>query len=203
MQEDCGKTGTGVWSRKKAVMRGGGNGSGCEQDSRLVDEAVKYVMSRCDRELGELTVAKLARALDVDRFKLTREFKSRYDMNLDAYILREKMIRSAFKIGSVPGLTAKVIAKQMGFCNEQYFGKVFRDFHGISPAAYQEYKQLRSGVKDRRKKTGKTAKTAAPQSPSVERRKGIKDRREDDKESTGRVSIQDLLKMMRQNEHKN
>jgi len=184
-------------------MRGGGNSSGCVLDSRLVDEAVKFIMSRCDRELADLTVTKLAQALDVDRFKLTREFKSRYDMNLDAYILREKMIRSAFKIGSVPGLTAKEIAKQMGFCNEQYFGKVFRDFHGINPSTYQEYKRLRSGVKDRRKKTGKTAKTTAPHSPSMERRKGVKDRRKNNEESTGRVSIQDLLKQMRENEKKN
>jgi len=184
-------------------MRGGGNGSGSVLDSRLVDEAVRYVMSRCDRELSELSVAKLARVLDVDRFKLTREFKARHDLNLDAYILKEKMIRTAFKIGSVPGLTVKELAKQMGFCNEQYFGKVFRDFHGIGPATYQEYKQLRSGVKDRRKKTGKTARTAAPHSPSVDRRKGIKDRRKDNQESTGRVSIQDLLKQMRENEQKN
>ena len=184
-------------------MRGGGNSSGCVQDSRLADEAVRYVMTRNDRNLADLTVAKLARVLNVDRFKLTREFKARYDMNVDFYLLREKMIRSAFKIGSVPGLTAKEIAKQMGFCNEQYFGKVFRDFHGIGPSTYQEYKQLRSGVKDRRKKTGKTAKTTAPHSPSVDRRKGVKDRRKDNQESTGRVSIQDLLKQMRENAEKN
>lgn len=185
-------------------MRGGGNGNCSVYDSELAEKVIKYVMSRCDRELAGLTVARLARALDVDRFKLTREFKARHDMNLDSYILREKMIRSAFKIGSVPGLTVKELARQMGFCNEQYFGKVFRDFHGISPATYMEYKQLRSGVKDRRKKARKNAKTTATHSPSsVERRRGAKDRRGNNEESTGRVSIQELLKRMRQDEKKN
>ena len=184
-------------------MRGGGNGRCSVQDNRLAKKVIKYVTSRCDRELGDLNVAKLAHALDIDRFKITREFKAHHEMNLDSYILREKMIRSAFKIGSAPELTVKEIARQMGFCNEQYFGKVFKDFYGIGPATYREYNQLRSGIKDRRKKTGKKAKPAAPQSPSVERRKGPGERRENNAERPDRVAIQDLLKMMRHNEQKN
>ncbi len=185
-------------------MRGGGNSGGSVLDSRLAGEVIKYVMSRSDRELGGLTVAKLARELDVDRFKLTREFKAHHDMTPESYILREKMIRSAFKIGSLPGLTVKEIAKQMGFCNEQYFGKVFKDFHGIGPAKYREYKQLRSGVKDRRKKARKDEKPVVRHSPSVERRKGSEERRKQNTaEPSGRIGIQALLKMMRQNEHKN
>ena len=184
-------------------MRGGGNGSCSVQDNRLAKKVIKYVMSRCDRELGDLNVAKLAHALDIDRFKLTREFKAHHEMNLDSYILREKMIRSAFKIGSAPGLTVKEIARQMGFCNEQYFGKVFKDFHGIGPATYREYKQLRSGVKDRRKKTEKNTTPVTTHPTSAERRKGPDERRENNAEPPGRVAIQDLLKMMRQNEQKN
>lgn len=183
----------------------------------LVEEVVKFVMTRSDAELGGLTVSGLAWDLDVDRFKLTREFKASHEMNLDTYILREKIIRSAFRLGSDPGLTVKEIAERMGFCNEQYFGKVFKDFFGLSPCRYKEYKQLRSGVKDRRtvmgdrmavkekEKEKKNGVHPERRKNPVDRRKdpAVKDRRTDNRENHEWVSIQELLRRMRDDEENN
>ena len=167
------------------------------KDRCLVDEVVKFVMTRSDAELAVLTVSSLAREFDIDRFKLTRKFKASHEMKMDFYILREKIIRSAYKLGSNPGFTVKDAAERMGFCNEHYFSKVFKDFFGISPGQYKEYKQLRSG----RTATEKTKNCEI----HPERRKNSPDRRIDSNKKEQRtvnrrnpnsVNIQDLLKHM-------
>jgi AraC-like DNA-binding protein len=178
----------------------------------LVDEIVKFVMTRSDVELAGLTVSDLARGLDVDRFKLTREFKTSHAMKMDAYILREKIIRSAYRLGSDPDFTVKDAAERMGFCNEQYFSKVFKDFFGISPCRYKEYKELRSGVKDRRTvranrstASGKGKNNGAhperrKNSPDQRKNPVAENRQTDNRENPGPVNIQNLLKHMKDDE---
>jgi methylphosphotriester-DNA--protein-cysteine methyltransferase len=53
------------------------------------------VLTISDRELAALSVARLARILEVDRFKLTRQFKRQKQMTLVCFLFKEKMTRVA------------------------------------------------------------------------------------------------------------
>jgi transcriptional regulator GlxA family with amidase domain len=45
-------------------------------DKEISDQVIQVVLNMPDRELGGLSVTKLARLLKVDRFKLSRQFKA-------------------------------------------------------------------------------------------------------------------------------
>jgi len=163
----------------------------------LSEDVVEFIMTCRDEELAAITVSDIAQRFDVDRFKLTRQFKTSKNTTLEFFINREKMIRSAFLLASHDDMTVEEIAERMGFCTSFYFGQVFEKFFGIVPGKYRSYLELRSGIMDRR--TGPGNRRQKPQkstSSLPERRKGIKDRRKDNEETTNRVSIQYLLRMM-------
>ncbi len=171
----------------------------------LTEEVVKFITTRPDEELAVLTVAKVARIFDVDRCKLTRKFKIYKAVTPEFYIFREKMVRAAFLLSFDDDITIPKVAEGMGFCNGQYFSRVFEKFFGVVPCKYQEYRQMQSGLKDRRAELRDRRKNSGKKAPGLverrkspgDRRKGVKNRRKDSTEMEGRVSIQNLLKMMR------
>ena len=175
-----------------------------EQALSLTEDVVMFIMTCRDEELAVLTVSEIAQRFDIDRFKLTRQFKNSKNTTLEFFINREKMIRSAFLLSSNKNMTVEVIAKRMGFCTSSYFSQVFEKFFGIGPGKYRAYRRLRSGIKDRRtgpenrrQRPGKsTSSLPERRKGPVNRRNGIKDRRKDTVENTNRVSIQYLLRMM-------
>ena len=171
----------------------------------LTQEVVKFITTRSDEELADLTVAKLAHIFGVDRCKLTRKFKIYKAMTPEFYIFREKMIRAAFLLSFDDDIPIQKVAESMGFCNCQYFKRVFEKFFGVAPCKYREYRQKRSGIKDRRKEPRDRRKNNGKRVSGLverrknpgDRRKGVKNRRKDSPEMEGHISIQDLLKMMR------
>ncbi len=170
----------------------------------LSEDVVTFIMTRRDEELAALTVSDIAQWFDVDRFTLTRQFKTSKNTTLEFFINREKMIRSAFLLASHDDMTVEEIAERMGFCTSFYFGQVFEKFFGIVPRKYRAYLQLRSGIRDRRTGVGNRRQKPPKRASShperrkglTNRRKGVKDRRMDNEENTTRVSIQYLLRMM-------
>lgn len=163
----------------------------------LTEDVVKFITTSADEDLADLTVARLAHIFGVDRYKLARKFKIHKAVTPEFYIFREKMVRAAFLLSFDDDITIHKVAKRMGFCNCQYFGRVFENFFGILPHKYREYKQMPSGVKDRRAELRDRRKNIRKGVPGVvERRNSPGNRRKDNTEMEGSVSIQKLLKMM-------
>jgi hypothetical protein len=114
---------------------------------------------------------------------LSRKFKALQGETLAEYLTREKMIRSAFILGSETDLTLRELAERMGFCNSQYFNRAFKKCFGLTPGRYRAFKRLRSGVMDRR--TGpdtRRQKISKKVVPPVEHRNGLPDRRSGEKD---------------------
>ena len=168
----------------------------------VVDEVISFIMGMGDEELASFTVEKIAELFKIDRFKLSRKFKILLGETLAEYLIREKMIRSAFILGSQSDITLSQLAERMGFCNAQYFSRAFKKCFGLTPGRYRACKRLRSGLKDRRAGPDTQRRKTAPKVlHRVERRKGPTDRRSGENER--RSTLRDYLKNIKTPEKKN
>lgn len=138
----------------------------------ITARVVSYIMSMGDHQVGGLTVEGIARHYGMDRHTLARKFRQFRDESLTQFLSREKLLRSAYILGTEPGLNLDEVAERMGFCNAQYFSRAFKDFFGVTPGKYRSFRSLRSGIKDRRG----GLKKKSPEQP--DRRVGPADRRE-------------------------
>jgi AraC-like DNA-binding protein len=123
------------------------------KDNNISAQVVRYVMTIPDEEFAGLSVSKLAELFEIDRFKLSRQFKKQTRMTLDSFLTREKMSRAAFLLLSKKDITVKDVSRLIGFCTSDYFTRVFRDYYGIEPARYKEYKTRQPGSDKPNRKT--------------------------------------------------
>jgi AraC-like DNA-binding protein len=147
-------------------------------DKEISEVVVQRVMNMENSELAALSVNKLSRLFDIDRCKLSRQFKRQKEMTLECFIFREKMTRAAFMLMGNPDITVREISERIGFCTSDYFIRKFRKFYGIVPGKFREYRTRRSGKMDRRSGRDRRRKSMLLRSPEAgERRKRARDRR--------------------------
>lgn len=145
-------------------------------DKEISDQVIQVVLSMPDAELALLSVAKLARMVEVDRFKLSRQFKRLKEMTLECFIFKEKMTRAVFLLLG-KGIAVKEVARRLGFCTCDYFIRKFREYYGIVPGQFKEFRMLRlEGVGCRRQEPDQYfEQEAAPdQHPSNSQMTGIR-----------------------------
>lgn len=103
-----------------------------------------------DEEFAAISVGELARLFETDRYKLSRQFKTQTGMTLEEFLYKEKMTRAALLLLAYKNITVKKVAERIGFCSPDYFIRKFRQFFGVVPGKYSEFKAKRSGIRDRR-----------------------------------------------------
>lgn len=148
------------------------------EEESLSDRLIRYIATRKDEDFAALSVSSLADAFNIHRSKLSRTFKAERKETLDNFLSNERMYRSAFILMSGENVPIKELARLVGFRSGDYFVRVFRQFFGMTPRQYKEYKTERSGVEDRR--VGLPDRRINPNGPipaTGDRRKGPKDRR--------------------------
>ena len=109
-------------------------------EKKVYDQVVRYVMGLTDKEFANLSVSTLAYLLNMDRYKLSRQFKKQIDMTVEEFLFKEKMARAAFLLKSAGNITVKEVSKRIGFCTCDYFIRTFKKFYGIAPGKYKEFK---------------------------------------------------------------
>ncbi|MGD2093163.1 MAG: AraC family transcriptional regulator [Candidatus Aminicenantes bacterium] len=148
-------------------------------DKPMVERIIKYVLTMVDEEFAGLSVGKLAQWFEMDRFKLSREFKNHTGMTLEEFLYKEKMTRAALLLLAYKNITVKKVAEKIGFCSKDYFIRKFRQFFGVVPGKYSEFKAKRSEIRDRcngdKDRRQKIVKASIPE--TGDRRTGPKDRR--------------------------
>ncbi|MCU0289836.1 MAG: helix-turn-helix transcriptional regulator, partial [Acidobacteria bacterium] len=88
-----------------------------------------------------LSIAQIARELNVSRSYLARVFNKERNFTLKEYLLREKMVRSAFLLMVEPKLSINELSMKIGFLDTGYFAHLFKEYFGISPGKYRECKK--------------------------------------------------------------
>ena len=115
-------------------------------DDNLYDRVVEYVMSITDEQFANLSVAVLAYSLKINRFKLSRQFKCQSDMTLEEFLFKEKMERAAFLLKAFEDITVKEVSRRIGFCTCDYFIRKFKQYYGVPPGRYKEFKSMSDGI---------------------------------------------------------
>ncbi len=109
----------------------------------LCNQAVEYILMQPVENLAKLTVAEIARHLDVSHSYLARRFKAEREYPLRDYLFREKMVRCVFLLQQEKNMTISDLAKALGFFDAEYFAFLFKQYFGVSPGRYRRCKQTK------------------------------------------------------------
>ncbi len=114
------------------AMTGAGKGARCQQDNRWAARACALLES----ELGEVDLRALARKLGAGY----ESFRKRFTRLLGQPPARYRMLRlvdRACELMHEGGLNDKEIARSLGFCDEFYFSRRFKQVTGHSPRQFR------------------------------------------------------------------
>jgi len=115
--------------------------------NNVYDRVLEHVMSVTDEQFASLSVAVLANSLKIDRFKLSRQFKSQSTMTLEEFLFKEKMARAAFLLKTFEDITVKEVSRRIGFCTCDYFIRRFKQYYGVAPGMFKKFKAVFPGLR--------------------------------------------------------
>lgn len=162
-------------------------------ESKISEQVVQYVLTLKDELFMKVSVNKLAKHFEIERCKLSRLFKFEKEMTLERFLFQEKMFRAAHLLLSGSKLSIRQVSDKLGFCTCDYFIRKFKEYYGVVPGKYRDFKTKRSGLKDRRTSTEDRRQTEITlvTIDAEERRKSKKNRRTGGKER--RKNINDKI----------
>lgn len=106
-----------------------------EQYSTITKQVSGFLRSRLMKPMPEL--AEIAAAAGRSPAQTIRVFRNETGMTPYHYLLVEKMSAAA-RLLSDSNKNIREIARMLGFRDEYYFSRVFRQIHGVSPKHYRE-----------------------------------------------------------------
>lgn len=102
--------------------------------SKLAIEVSNYIQ----RHLSDsITTEDIAKHLFISRSRLSTKFKSDTGINLNEFIMREK-IEEAKRLLRYSDKTALAISSFLGFSSQSHFSNVFKKFTDKTPNEYRE-----------------------------------------------------------------
>lgn len=101
---------------------------------------VQKVVSRIELDLtADLRLAPLAQALNVNPSYLSTLFKQETGQTLTNYVTAKRMEQGAYLLGAT-SLPVSVVAQRCGIPDDNYFSKLFKRHHGLTPTQYRQKK---------------------------------------------------------------
>jgi AraC-like DNA-binding protein len=122
-------------------------------ESGFAEKVIRFILSRDNEELGELTILKIAGKLNISQSHLYQIFQNEKKIPPGKFLLMAKMIRAANLLEESDELPAiKVVSKKMGFSSSDYFTRIFKEYFGTTPGKYREYTRQRSILQGKQQK---------------------------------------------------
>jgi len=90
-----------------------------------------------DRRYDDIGLSDIAAALDVDRFRLSREFHAHFGLPPHAWLIQLRLSEARRLLAG--GLPPVQVAAQLGFADQSHLGRWFRRTSQLTPARYQQY----------------------------------------------------------------
>ena len=119
------------------------------ENKEIPYQVLEHVMKATDEEFAEFSVGILAYSFNIDRFRLSRQFKRQTNMTLEHFLFKEKMARAAYLLKTYQNLTIKEVAERLGFRADDYFIRKFKEYYGVAPGKYREFKLVFPGIGSR------------------------------------------------------
>jgi AraC-like DNA-binding protein len=105
-------------------------------DARLTLLACDYLHAHFCEDVGLDTLAQLT---GMDRFRLTRAFKSSFGIPPHAYLIQLRLIHARALLAS--GVSPANTATEVGFADQSHLGRWFRRAYRLTPAHYRRAAQ--------------------------------------------------------------
>ncbi|MGH8410637.1 MAG: helix-turn-helix domain-containing protein, partial [Pseudomonas sp.] len=100
---------------------------------RVAHKAREYLHAHLQQDVG---MDELALACGVDRFRLTRAFKSAFGLPPHAYLVQLRLARARHWLAN--GKQPADVAIALGFADQSHLGRWFVRAYGLTPAAYRK-----------------------------------------------------------------
>ncbi len=104
------------------------------ENNRVIAEVKSYIKNNLS---ADLRVDEICRKCNIGRTKLYRMFREECGIGVSQYIT-EKRLNNAQKLLKSTNLTITEISAQCGFCDYNYFSRVYKKRFGISPKPEQK-----------------------------------------------------------------
>jgi len=101
--------------------------------AEVISRIKSYIDAYCEADLSLQTVAD---RFDIDKYRLSREFKLQYDENYWQYVTRIRMEQAAVYLKETNWRSSH-IAERTGYVDESHFSRAFKKHYGISPKDYR------------------------------------------------------------------
>lgn len=102
--------------------------------SEIVNQAINYIMQHIGEEIK---IEDVARHCNFSKYYFSRIFKEETGESIYAFIKRERLEQSAFRLKVERGKTITDIGFEYGYSPSNY-SSVFKEYHNISPAEFRK-----------------------------------------------------------------
>jgi AraC-like DNA-binding protein len=111
-------------------------------------KVVEFILTYPIDDLQNLTIKKIIDHFGISRSYLFKQFKLFNDFTLQEYINRRRIFHAALLLSvDDDGLTVEKMSDMMGYCNSEYFIRVFKKYFGITPGRYRNlFKDKKTGT---------------------------------------------------------
>lgn len=99
-----------------------------------VKDTIDYIHENLSQNLQ---IEQLAKRQFVSKSYLTAKFREETGVTLGQYIDEQQMIR-AQQLLCLTNMSLETISKELGFCDQFYFSRRFKQFNGITPLQYRK-----------------------------------------------------------------
>ncbi len=99
------------------------------QDDKIIEDAKSFIKANL---ANQITVEDICKACGCGRTRLYEAFSEKVGMGISQYINKKRMER-AKKLLTSSEFSMSEVAYQCGFCDYNYFGKVYKKYYGVSP----------------------------------------------------------------------
>ncbi|WP_338575340.1 AraC family transcriptional regulator [Erwinia billingiae] len=89
-----------------------------------------------DHLYDNIGLSDMAQALEVDRFRLSREFQAQFGLPPHAWLIQLRLTHARRLLAE--GVSPANVAAQLGFADQSHLGRWFRRAYQLTPARYQQ-----------------------------------------------------------------
>lgn len=109
-----------------------------KKHSRLIQSVILYIE---DNISVKLRVADISKALFISESKIRNAFLKEMDMPIGKY-MDDMIFIKARKMLSIPTNTISSISSELGFCDQFYFSRRFKEIFGITPTEFRKKNKI-------------------------------------------------------------
>ncbi|MGB9098705.1 AraC family transcriptional regulator [Erwinia sp.] len=104
-----------------------------QHEKSLALKASAWLHDHLHENIG---LSDMAQALDVDRFRLSREFQAHFGLPPHAWLIQLRLTHARRLLAE--GVSPADVAAQLGFADQSHLGRWFRRAYQLTPARYQQ-----------------------------------------------------------------